>query len=121
REKADGTHYYELLLVYVSDVLAISHDPEAIIKTIGERFNIKNDEYGPSTPYLGGKLQQFTIPNSNNEKAWSLLSTKYVKAAVENVEHMLKEEGREFKTAGRSKDKKQNPSPLGVQAEVRHN
>ena len=31
----NGAPYYELLLVYVDGVLAISHDPEAIMKTIG--------------------------------------------------------------------------------------
>ena len=30
--KPDGTEYYQLLLVYVDDVLAISHDPRAIMK-----------------------------------------------------------------------------------------
>ena len=35
-----GGAYYELLLVYVDDVLAISHDPGAIMKAIGERFEI---------------------------------------------------------------------------------
>ncbi|KAL7549949.1 hypothetical protein ACHAWF_013200 [Thalassiosira exigua] len=116
--KPNGTHFYELLLVYVADVLAISHDPEVIIKAIGERFGIKNDEYGPPTTYLGDKLQQFTVPNSDNEKAWSLLSTEYVKATVENVENMLKEEGRKFKTVGGDKHKKQNPLPSGYKPEI---
>ena len=31
-----GVCYYELLLVYVDDVLAISHDPEDIMKVIGQ-------------------------------------------------------------------------------------
>ncbi|KAL7523049.1 hypothetical protein ACHAWF_000341, partial [Thalassiosira exigua] len=96
--KPDGTLYYELLLVYVDDVLAISHDPKKIMEAIGKSFEIKNDEYGPPTTYLGGQLERFTIPGTN-ERPWSLLSTQYVKAAVANVEAMLREEGREFKTA----------------------
>ena len=40
-----GKQYYELLLVYVDDTLAISHDPGEIIEKIGMRFEIKNDEY----------------------------------------------------------------------------
>ncbi len=43
----DGSAYYELLLVYVDNVLAISHDPKKITEKIGMRFKIKNDEYGP--------------------------------------------------------------------------
>ena len=34
-QKLDGTKCYELLLVYVDDILAISHDPKAIIDHIG--------------------------------------------------------------------------------------
>ena len=44
RNMREGEPYYELLLVYVDDVLAISHDPEAIMKTIGLGFVIKDDE-----------------------------------------------------------------------------
>ncbi|KAL7529247.1 hypothetical protein ACHAWF_002905 [Thalassiosira exigua] len=114
----DGTLYYELLLVYVNDVLAISHDPENIMDTMMKRFEIKNDEYGPPTTYLGGEMQQFTIPNSNNEIPRSLLSTKYVKATVTNVENMLKEEGREFKTVSNGKAKMCNPIPSGYEPEL---
>ncbi len=34
----EGIAYYELLLVYVDDVLAMSHDPKAIMNIIGEKF-----------------------------------------------------------------------------------
>ncbi|KAL7528644.1 hypothetical protein ACHAWF_002640 [Thalassiosira exigua] len=115
--KPDGTLYYELLLVYVDDVLAISHDPEKIMETIGKRFEIKNNEYGPPTTYLGGELQQFTIPDSN-ERPWSLLSTQYVKAAVANVETTLDEEGRKFKTASAVKAQMRNPIPSGYKPEL---
>ncbi|KAL7537428.1 hypothetical protein ACHAWF_005758, partial [Thalassiosira exigua] len=106
--KPDGTLYYELLLVYVNNVLAISHDSEKIMETIGKHFEIKNDD----------KLQQFTIPDSTNERPWSLLSTKYVKAVVANVENMLKEEGRKFKTASGGKAKMRNPIPTGYKSEL---
>ena len=63
--KPDGTEYYELLLVYVDDVLAISHDPGAIMKMIGKRFEIKNDEYGPPKQYLGADVEQFQLPDGS--------------------------------------------------------
>ncbi|KAL7550233.1 hypothetical protein ACHAWF_013472 [Thalassiosira exigua] len=106
----DGTLYYELLLVYVDDVLAISHDPKKIMETIEKHFEIKNEKYGPPTTYLDGQLERFTIPGTN-ESPWSLLSTKYVKAAVANVETILKEEGREFRTASGGKAQRWNPIP----------
>ena len=32
--KANGEEYYELLLVYVDDVLCCSHDPQAVMDTL---------------------------------------------------------------------------------------
>ncbi|KAL7527140.1 LOW QUALITY PROTEIN: hypothetical protein ACHAWF_002052, partial [Thalassiosira exigua] len=49
---------------------------------------------------------------------WSLLSTKYVKAAVANVENILTEEGHEFKTVGSGKAKIRNPIPSGHKPEL---
>jgi hypothetical protein len=48
--------YYEYLLVYVDDVLVVSHAPEEIMRSIGEQFKIKNNEYGPPTSYLGAGI-----------------------------------------------------------------
>ncbi|KAL7533508.1 hypothetical protein ACHAWF_004526, partial [Thalassiosira exigua] len=77
----------------------------------------ENDEYGPPTTYLGGQLERFTIPGTS-ESRWSLLSTQYVKAAVANVEAMLREEGREFKTANGEKAMRQNAIPSGYRPEL---
>ncbi len=38
--KPDGMPYYKYLLVYVDDILALSHDPTGIIKDIGKEFQI---------------------------------------------------------------------------------
>ena len=111
--KVDGEEYYELLLVYVDDVLAISHDPEQIMEQIAKRFEIKNDEYGPPKSYLGGDVELFTLPDGS--KAWSLLSTSYVKAAVETVQRLLAEDGRELKTGKRPH---KGPLPYGYKPEL---
>lgn len=97
--KPNGELYYELLLVYVDDVLAISHDPDAIMKKIGMRFEIKNDEFGPPKSYLGADVEQFQLPDGS--KSWSLLSTSYVASAVETVRALLAEDGRELKSGSR--------------------
>ena len=51
-KREDGTEYYEMLLVYVDDVLCISEDPMTIMKMIGDRFDIKNNEIIPPKMYL---------------------------------------------------------------------
>jgi hypothetical protein len=37
----DGYEYYEMLLVYADDVLAISHEPKILIDAIGEHYKVK--------------------------------------------------------------------------------
>ena len=87
------------MLVYVDDVLAISHDPGEIMKIIGMTFEIKNDEYGPPTQYLGADVETFTLQDGS--KAWSFLSTSYVRNAVDTVKRLLAEDGRELKSGAR--------------------
>ena len=43
-KRTNEGYYYELLLVYMDDVLAISHGPHSIMEMIGMRFEIKNNE-----------------------------------------------------------------------------
>jgi hypothetical protein len=38
----DGYKYHEMLLVYVDDVLAISHESKVLIDAIGEYYKVKN-------------------------------------------------------------------------------
>ena len=98
-----GEPYYELLLVYVDDVLAVSCDPESIMKQIGAGFDIKNDEWGPPTRYLGADVEQFTVGKNSADKAWSFHSKTYVKAAVATVEDLLNENGRKLKSVKKNK------------------
>ena len=85
--KSDGFEYYEMVLVYVDDIFAISHLPTKTLEQIQEEFKFKNDEIAPPDMYLGSKLeyQQF-----NGAKCWTMSSEKYVNAAIENVETKLK-------------------------------
>ena len=54
--KADGEEYYEYILVYVDDLLAISIDPMAIMKDITTVFKFKNDKIEVPDTYLGACL-----------------------------------------------------------------
>ncbi len=45
--KPNGFAYYELILVYVDDILSISHAPIIIMATIKSSFRLKEE---PSTP-----------------------------------------------------------------------
>ena len=53
--------YYDLLLVYVDDVLAVSHSPKSILKDVGLEFYIKDNKYGPRNFYLGANGEPFQM------------------------------------------------------------
>ena len=103
--KEDGTPYYELLLCYVDDVLLISHDPNKVMEQISLEYRLKDDFYGPPKTYLGAGIEKFSIMEEGKPhvEAWSFNSEHYVKNAVETVERMLREEGRELKTNWKSR------------------
>ena len=88
REK--GTLYYELLVFYVDDVLAVSHSPESIMKYIGLEFDIKYNEYGPPTAYLGANVEPLQI--SDGKYAWKIKFKLYVSAAVQTIKDLLSED-----------------------------
>ena len=59
--KPNGFEYYEYLLVYVDDVLAISHDLKPLIEEIGKRYELKKGSVGPPMRYLGATISNFQI------------------------------------------------------------
>jgi hypothetical protein len=62
--KADGTTYYEYIVLYVDDCLVISENPEAIIRQeLGKYFTLKEASIGPPDIYLGGKMRQVVMDN----------------------------------------------------------
>ena len=54
--KADGEQYYEFILMYVDDILAISQDAVSEIREFSEKFKFKKDKMEPPEIYLGGRL-----------------------------------------------------------------
>ena len=85
-KRNDGTEYYEMLLVYVDDVLCISEDPMTIMKMIGDKFDIKNNEIIPPKMYLGGGIEKRTLFDNEHKKVgdfWSMDSKKYSRIWLE--------------------------------------
>jgi len=86
--------YYELLLVYVDDVLLVSKSPNDVMDKIGKTFRLK-EGYGKPTTYLGAEV--FQHRDTNNRPSWALGSGKYVKNVVTQVKAMLNEDGESLK------------------------
>ena len=94
--KGDGEQYYEYVLMYVDDILAISCDAKSILQEIQGTFKLKNDKIETPEFYLGANLQCKDI---NGYKCWTVTSQDYIKAAVKNVEETIKKSGRRFPTS----------------------
>ena len=55
--KPDSDDYYEYVLMYVDDILAISIDPTEILKSMeGKTVKYKNGKIAPPEIYLGARL-----------------------------------------------------------------
>ena len=93
--KGDGEEYYEYVLMYVDDILAISIEAEAILRDVQSTFKLKNDRIDVPEFYLGAKLQEKQI---NGVTCWTVTSHDYVKAAVKNVEEAIKGTARRLPT-----------------------
>ena len=62
--KADGSEYYEYVLLYVDDALCISENAEGVLRNeIGKYFKLKEGSIGPPELYLGGHMRLVTLDN----------------------------------------------------------
>ena len=78
-----------MLLVYVDDVLSVSHDAEATMKGIQGMFKLKGDKIEVPTHYLGTQVAQKVM---DGHDCWTMTSEQYIKAIV-NIETKLDKEG----------------------------
>ena len=83
----NGFKYYEYVLLYVDDCLAISHDAIYVLKQLDKYFQMKPGSIGNLDIYLGAKLRSARL--SNGVKCWSTSSAKYMQEAVRNVEDYI--------------------------------
>ena len=96
-KKANGDDYYEYIVMYVDDILAISEKPEAVLKSLeGNTVKYKNGKIGPPEVYLGAKLSKKSI---NGVSCWTITSVDYIKAAVKTIKDAVgKKKGWVFPT-----------------------
>ena len=87
--KENGESYYEMLLVYVDDVISISEKPEEAINGIKLTFRLKGDKAIIPEMYLGADIKE--VRGSDGRKCWTMASEKYLKSAIQNVESKLSE------------------------------
>ena len=86
--KADGEEYYEYVMVYVDDLLAMSSDARSVLESIKtDTIKYKNDKIDKPDMYLGAKLQ---LKQINEHPCWTIGSVEYVNAAVNTIKDAIK-------------------------------
>ena len=70
--KPNGFKYWEYVLCYVDDLLAISHDPNRTMKSIQTKFKLKDDKTEEPEVYLGADMSQ--MDNVHGDLCWAISS-----------------------------------------------
>lgn len=99
--KSNGDKYYEYIVVYVDDLLIVSHTPYSLSDALSKLYKLK--DIGPPKRYLGSTIGKYTVPKPNNEgnfEFWSLSAEDYLKHAISTVEEKF------------TLDKKHSSTPL---------
>ena len=81
--KPNGERYYEYVLVYTDDMLAISMNPRDILDKMDQHFLLKGGSIAPPTQYLGSSIGKYKF--NNGEECWFMGSDQYVSEAIRNV------------------------------------
>jgi Reverse transcriptase (RNA-dependent DNA polymerase) len=111
--KSDGTEYYEYILVYTDDILAISVNAKSIMEQLEQRYVLKAGSIGPPTQYLGAQIGQMTVKGDSSRPKWYISSDKYIKEALRNVQNWLIEHD-----LPKLKTRAPSVFPSGYQAEL---
>jgi hypothetical protein len=110
--KPNGHQYYEMLFVYVDDILALSHQAEDTIKQITMFFKAKDGSIKPPEIYLGANVAKIQLPDGR--EVWSTSPRSYVKNSILVVERLLEEDNEGYVL----KSNARNPFPTGYKPEL---
>ncbi len=89
--QGDGFEYYEMLFVYVEDVLMLSHQPKVLIDAIGEYYKVKPGSDKEPEIYLGANIEKVQMPDGR--EVWASSPCDYVNNAIKTIESLFEEDG----------------------------
>ena len=100
--KANGTEYYEYILVYVDDLLVISEKPVDILETLKSDYSYKLKGEEEPKRYLGATIDKYDL---DGKICWSISAESYLEKAIPTVEE-------EFGNLFKAFDKKKVTIPV---------
>ena len=91
--KPNSEKYWEYVLVYVDDILVMSHEPKVVMDYLASKYTLKEGSVKEPEDYLGAEIRKWTIDGSDDptKVRWAMSSDLYVKRAVTEVERELSE------------------------------
>ena len=108
--KPNGFEYYEMILVYVDDILHLSHNIKPTMEALGKLYQLKEEACGEPKRYLGANVGKFQLPDG--KEVWSMSANDYIRNAVKNLEETLARENTKLK------GKADRPLPLSYRPEI---
>jgi hypothetical protein len=108
----DGHKYYEILFVYVDDILALSHKAKDAINEITAFYKAKEGSIKPPDIYLGADVSLMQLPDGR--EVWTTSPRTYVKNSLIVVERLLEDDGEGYVLKSNVK----NPFPTGYKPEI---
>ena len=73
-----GHEYYEMLFVYVNDILSVSHKSQEAIAEITTFFKPKDGSIKELKIFLGGDVAKMQLPNGQSSLDGSIFSSKFL-------------------------------------------
>ena len=104
--REDGLKYYEMLFVYVENILAVLHKSTDVIKEVTEFYRAKEGSINPPDIYLVADIMKVQIPDGYEVCGSS--SRDYVKNEVITIERLFEKNGESYTL----RDTVKAPSPL---------
>ena len=86
-----GYEYYEMLFVYVDDILSLSHKPREAINEITKFFKPKEGSIKEPKIYLGGDIGKTQLPDGH--EVWTTFPRTYIANSIKVVECLFVEDG----------------------------
>jgi hypothetical protein len=97
-QRANGSRYYEYILVYTDDILVISTNPCSLLTYIDQHFTLKPGSIMKPTQYLGTTITEFRLDDDPTKIRWALTAENYIKEAIKNVQAWLEKRRKALKT-----------------------
>ena len=62
--------YYEYILVYMDDILIISHEPKEALAQLDQQFLLKRDSIKEPDLYLGSQIMKHCFSDDPSKSYW---------------------------------------------------